>query len=197
MVGYPLKSENSVARHSRRSRPGQVVPELRSGLGLVTVTAEWLNVRVRVLAPERERLHVVHVREDERSAPGTAGTTTDTDQGTEPSGPLPSTQDVRESGKGPRGLRGGGTIRWDIRRGYLRTVWQSWREINQHDSSSVSRITQPLDTAARHLRSTLRIVARRIGPDGPTLRIAWEVRVIPVRSGVESVNGHGQSVPET
>jgi hypothetical protein len=52
--------------------------------------AEGLDVAVRVLAPEWERLHVVHVhhvREDERTAPGTAGTTTGTDQGTEPSGP--------------------------------------------------------------------------------------------------------------
>lgn len=52
--------------------------------------AKDLNVAVRVLAPERERLHVVHVhhvREDERAAPGTAGTTTGTDQRAETSGP--------------------------------------------------------------------------------------------------------------
>ena len=64
--------------------------EVLAGLDQVAVTAENLNVPVRVLATEGERLHMVHVhyvREDERSAPRTAGTTTGTDQGTEPSGP--------------------------------------------------------------------------------------------------------------
>lgn len=66
-----------------------------------------LNVRVRVPAIEGERLHMVHVhyvREDERRTPSTPGTTTGTDQSTELSGPLPPTQNIRASGRGPRGL---------------------------------------------------------------------------------------------
>ncbi|MFE2934541.1 hypothetical protein [Streptomyces sp. NPDC059278] len=49
-----------------------------------------LHVALRVLAPKRERLHVVHVhhvREDERAVPCIAGTTTSTNQCTETSGP--------------------------------------------------------------------------------------------------------------
>lgn len=79
-------------------------------LDRVALMAKGFNVAVRVLATERERLHMVHVhhvhhvREDERAAPGTSGTTTGTDEGTEPSGPLPPTQGNRASGRGPQGL---------------------------------------------------------------------------------------------
>lgn len=65
-------------------------PEIRSGLEYVARSAEHLNVARHVLAPECKRLHMVHVhhvREDERAAPCTAGTTTSTDQSTETSGP--------------------------------------------------------------------------------------------------------------
>ncbi|WP_406003866.1 hypothetical protein [Streptomyces sp. NBC_00829] len=60
-----------------------------------------MNVAVRVLAPECDRLHVVHVhhvREGEGPAPGTAGTTTGTDQGTEPSGPREHLDQHRAAG---------------------------------------------------------------------------------------------------
>lgn len=138
-------------------------------------------------------VHVNRAGEGNRPAPCTAGTNTGTDQSTQTSGPP-----VQFGYLGRRGvavLRGIGAVRRDNRGINYRPVRQSWRDVHDDEPARVRRISHKLNSS-RHQRSAFLASPRAVGPHWIAFRVTREVRIISVRSGVESIHGHYQSLPE-
>lgn len=88
-------------------------------------------------------------------------------------------------GQGVRGLRGMGAIRRDHRGVYRSSVRVAGCEVDDREPASVPHVLN----SSRHYGLCVRC---RVGPCGSPVFITGEVRVIPVRSGVECVNRHHQ-----
>lgn len=150
--------------------------ELGCGLELVAPVAQHLNIAVCVLTTEGQRAYVVHVRPVRGEAA----------QALVALGRAPALPMNGEDRNAQTQIALG-----PARRNHRGFNWSSVRvagcEVDNREPASVPNF---LDSPRRY-RLCIRL---RIIPSGPPVLVAGEIRVIPVRSGVECVNCHHQSL---